>query len=289
MVVLEIIGTKWGRASYVKCPKRNLSMLSFSYDLHSLQQTRKLPAAGQMKMLKGRNYFSHIQWLVILWVHNHRKEFDYHYLLLTNTDWFLVLPLFLLIQQASPGSQLLIGKTNSTKMKGRKQAKSINKPQNLPRSSVHQSVASSSAPPTQFGLMGYPKIQTQSPPDVLKIPNQAMNRTATNISYNNHTPYHMFPTQPANPFLPMMYWSAPSAFPPAPYASSYGYQAFPSTANYISIHPQAYYSHSSCSPMIPKMAERNWKNDATLVGADSDSDSSSSSSTEPKEALPSCK
>ncbi|XP_021597012.1 uncharacterized protein LOC110603562 isoform X2 [Manihot esculenta] len=190
---------------------------------------------------------------------------------------------------ASPGSQLLIGKTNSTKMKGRKQAKSINKPQNLPRSSVHQSVASSSAPPTQFGLMGYPKIQTQSPPDVLKIPNQAMNRTATNISYNNQTPYHMFPTQPANPFLPMMYWSAPSAFPPAPYASSYGYQAFPSTANYISIHPQAYYSHPSCIPMIPKMAERNWKNDATLVRADSDSDSSSSSSTEPKEALPSCK
>ncbi|KAF2304681.1 hypothetical protein GH714_037463 [Hevea brasiliensis] len=201
--------------------------------------------------------------------------------------------------QASPGSHKSTGKSISTKLKGKKQAKSISKPLNLPRSSVHQSVPSSSAPPTQFGLMGYTKIQTQAiasfqsipsqtPPDILNVSNQVMNSSGTNISYNNQTPYHMFPPQPANAFLPMVYWSAPNAFPPTPYASTYGYQAFPSTTNYMSLHPQPYYSNPSCSPSIPKMAERNWKNDAALVEADSDSDSNSSS-TEPKQALAGCK
>ncbi|KAF2304939.1 hypothetical protein GH714_000615 [Hevea brasiliensis] len=82
--------------------------------------------------------------------------------------------------------------------------------------------------------------------------------------------------------------SISNAFPPTPYVSTYGYQAFPSTANYISMQPQPHYSHPSCSPLILKTAERNWNNDVTLVEADSNSDSSSGS-TESTEALAGCK
>ncbi|XP_050213201.1 uncharacterized protein LOC126664722 isoform X2 [Mercurialis annua] len=163
---------------------------------------------------------------------------------------------------AGPGSEKLAGKTVSTKSKARKQAKSISKATNLPESAVHQSIPS---PPTRFGLMGYTSIQTQPMVPFQSIPSQ--------------TPYHMFAPQPANSFMPMVYWSAPNAFP---YASTYGYQAFPSAANYLSIQPHPYYSHPSCSSLIPKMAERNLKNDAVLADSDCVSDSSSSSSTDPK-------
>jgi hypothetical protein len=75
----------------------------------------------------------------------------------------------------------------------------------------------------------------------------------------------------------MIYWSAPSAFPSSPYANTYGYRPFPSTANYISIHHQPYYSHPSMCSLIPKVPEKNEKNEVTLKESDIDSDSSSSS------------
>ncbi|EEF43870.1 uncharacterized protein LOC8284200 [Ricinus communis] len=198
--------------------------------------------------------------------------------------------------QASPG---LTGKTVSARSKGKKQANFISKPNNLPRSSVHQSLPSSPSPPAQFGLMGYTSIQTQAtasfqsippqtPQNILQVPNRVINSSTTNVSYNNPTPYHMFPPQPANAFMPMVYWSAPNAFPPNPYASTYGYQAFSPSANYTSTYPHLYYIHPPCSSLIPKMTERNWQNDAVSEEADSDSDGSSSR-TEPKEALPSYK
>ncbi|CAK7351201.1 unnamed protein product [Dovyalis caffra] len=191
---------------------------------------------------------------------------------------------------ASPGSEKLTGKTTSTKPKGKKQSNSTSKPHNLPRSSIPESAPSTSAPFTPFGLMGYSSMQThamaafhpipsQTPSPV---PSQAIN--SPNVSYHDQTAYHMFPPQPANSFMPMIYWSAPTAFPPSPYANAYGYRPFPSTANYISIHHQPYYSHPSFSSLIPKVAEKNEKNDVTLKESDIDSDNISSS-TETKAAL----
>ncbi|XP_012092373.2 uncharacterized protein LOC105650098 [Jatropha curcas] len=196
---------------------------------------------------------------------------------------------------AKPDSQKLTGKTVSAKLKGKKQTNSTSKTHNFPRSSIHQSTPSSSATATQLGLMGYTSVQTQaaiasfqSIPSQIPADKQAINSSGANVPYSNQTPYHFFPPQPANTFMPMVYWSTPNAFPPSPYASTYGYQAFPSTANYISVHPQPFYTHPSCGSLIPKIAEKNRKNDVTMVEAESDSDSSSSN-TDPKEASASCK
>lgn len=124
-------------------------------------------------------------------------------------------------------------------------------------------------------MAAFQAIPYQTPPDTPAVPSQVID--SPNVSYHNQTPYHMFPPQPANSFMPMIYWSAPSAFPSSPYANTYGYRPFPSTANYISIHHQPYYSHPSlCSP-IPKVPEKNEKNEVILKESDIDSDSSSSS------------
>ncbi|XP_011037647.1 PREDICTED: uncharacterized protein LOC105134798 isoform X1 [Populus euphratica] len=190
---------------------------------------------------------------------------------------------------ASPGSKKLTGKTNSTKSKGKKQSNSSSKPHNLPRSSIPESVPSTSAPPAPFGHLGYSSMQThamaafqaipyQTPPDTPAVPSQVIN--SPNVSYHNQTPYHMFPPQPASSFMPMIYWSAPSAFPSSPYANTYGYRPFPSTANYISIHQQPYYCHPSLCSLIPKEPEKNEKNEVILKESDS-----SSSSTETKVPL----
>ncbi|KAJ6925506.1 hypothetical protein NC651_010022 [Populus alba x Populus x berolinensis] len=187
---------------------------------------------------------------------------------------------------ASPGSKKSTGKTTSTKSKGKKQSNSSSKPHNLPRSSIPESVPSTSAPPATFGNMGYSSMQThataafqsipyQTPPDAPAVTSQVIN--SPNFSYHNQTPYHMFPPQPANSFMPMIYWSAPSAFPSSPYGNTYGYRPFPSTANYISIHHQPYYSHPSLCSLIPKVPEKNEKNEVILKESDIDSDSSSSS------------
>ncbi|KAA8515505.1 hypothetical protein F0562_018883 [Nyssa sinensis] len=191
--------------------------------------------------------------------------------------------------QVSPNSLQLTGKTISTKSKGKKHANSISKPHNLKRASILQSPPSSAAPSTQFGLLGNTSIQThattafQSPSDSQPISDPVITSSGLKVSYSNQTSYSMFPPHPANAFVPMMYWPPHNAFPPCPYPSSYGYQSFPSTGNFISIHPQSYYSHPSSNPLIPKMVKGTGKNDATSEEADSDSNSSSSS-TEPKEA-----
>lgn len=206
----------------------------------------------------------------------------------------------LIFQEVSPGSEKLIGKTSS-KSKAKTKANSRSKPYSLPRSSMQEFATSNSAPSIQFGLRGHTSIQTpsmtafqsmpcQTPPDAPAIPNQVINSSGNinTVSYHNQTPYHMFPPQPANGFMPMIYWSAPNVFPP--YNSTYGYHSFPSAANHIPIHHQPYFSHPSSCPLIPKKAENNKKNDLTLEEAQTGSDSdSSSTSTEPKVSLTSCK
>ncbi|KAF9683390.1 hypothetical protein SADUNF_Sadunf04G0008600 [Salix dunnii] len=191
---------------------------------------------------------------------------------------------------ASLGSKKLTGKTASTKSKGKKQSNSSCKPPNLQRSSIPESAPSTSAPPNPFGHTGYSLMQAhamaafqsipyQTPPETPSVPSQVINSPC--VSYHNQTPYHMFPQHAANSFMPMIYWSAPNAFPSSPYASTYGYRPFPSTANYFSIHHQPYHSHPSLCSLIPKVPE---KNEVTLKESDTHSDSSSSS-TETKDAL----
>ncbi|KAG7962887.1 hypothetical protein I3843_09G089600 [Carya illinoinensis] len=189
---------------------------------------------------------------------------------------------------ASPGSQQLTGKTISTKSR-RKQTISNSKPNNLKRSSVQQTKPSSSAAPTQFGLMGYTSIHTQAMAALQAIPSQTsvdapqisnpmIPSTATNVSYRNQTPYHVFPHQPANSFLPMIYWPHPNSFLPGPYSSTYGFHSFPSTTNYISIHQQPYYSNPSSTPFVPKTVGGTQEiNNVALDEAATDSNSSSSS------------
>lgn len=206
--------------------------------------------------------------------------------------------MFLHSQQVSPDSQQSTGKVIPAKSKGKKQTNSTSKPHSLQKPSILQPAPSTSAPVTQFGLMGYTSIHTQAiasfqsmtshaPADALQISNPVVSSSGPDVSFHNQTPYPMFPPQPANAFMPMMYWPPPNTFPPCPYPTSYGYQSFPSTGNYMSVHPQPYYSQPSCNPFIPKMVEDTRKNDVASEEADSDSDSSSS--TEPKQTLASCK
>lgn len=204
----------------------------------------------------------------------------------------------LICDAASPSSQQLTEKPASTRCKGRKQTGS-KKPHGLPRSSFQQSIPLSSVPPAQVGITGYTSIQThamaacqstayQTPEDGLQLTNSKY--PGTNVSYHNQTPSHMFPPYPANAFMPMIYWPPPSTYPPGLYpTTTYGYQSFPSSSNYMSINPQPHYNYSyhASSPTILKTVEGSGKNNLILEEADSDSDSSSSS-TEPKQVLPSC-
>ncbi|KAK2644484.1 hypothetical protein Ddye_019679 [Dipteronia dyeriana] len=204
--------------------------------------------------------------------------------------------------QASPSFQQLTEKTASTKSRVRKQANLTTRPHKLPRSLIQQSTPSRSVLPSQFGQMGYASIQThamaaafQSMPsqthaETHLVSNQVItNSGSNNFSYHNQSPYHIFPPQPANTYMPMIYWPPPNAFPPGPFPTAYGYRSFPSTANYISIHPQPYSYHPSCSPFVPKSVEGSGKNNVASEEAESDSDCTSSSSDQPNEALASCK
>ncbi|XP_062088476.1 uncharacterized protein LOC133795038 [Humulus lupulus] len=210
----------------------------------------------------------------------------------------LFLPHQIVSDSASPGSQQLTGKTCSTKPKVKKQANSssISKPNNHNTQrylALQKPGHLSSGPPSQFGLMGYTSIHTQAmaafhhqsippqPQTPLEISNSVIANSSTNVPFPNQTPYHhhhTLPPQPTNPFVPaLMYWPPPNTYPPAtPYTPTYGYQSFPSAGNYISIHPQPYYT-----PLIPKIVEGDRKNDTGLNDDANDSDSSSSS-TEPK-------
>lgn len=182
----------------------------------------------------------------------------------------------LLFQQASPGSQQFCGKSSSTKTKGKKQTHSNSKPNNIQKTSFPQSTFSSSAP--QFGLMNQTSIRPLAAPP---ISNSVITNAGTNISYQNQTPYHIFPPQPSNTFVPMVFWPPPNTFSPGvPYQSTYGYRSYPSAGNYF-IHPQPYYTHPSCSPLIPKAVEGAGKNGMVSEEA-ADSDYCSSSSIEPK-------
>ncbi|KAF5729051.1 hypothetical protein HS088_TW21G01208 [Tripterygium wilfordii] len=199
---------------------------------------------------------------------------------------------------STANSQLLTGKMILTKLKGKKQTNHVNKPANSQKSSALQYEPSNTAPPAQFGLMGYNPIHAQpvasflpmpslSPAEISAIPKPVITGSVSTVPHSNQTPYHMFPPQPPSVFMPMIYWPPPSAFPPSSYLSTYGYQSFPSIGSYMSTHPQPYYN-PSCSPFIPKMVEDHKKTDIAPEEASTDS-ASSSSSTEPQEALPSCK
>ncbi|KAM5588700.1 hypothetical protein ABKV19_006926 [Rosa sericea] len=186
-------------------------------------------------------------------------------------ELFLAYPITDDDTQASPGSRQFCGKTSSTKTKGKKQAHSKQK------TSFPNSTFSSSSP--QFGLMNQASIPPLAAPP---ISNTVITNAGTNIPYHNPNPYHLFPPQPSNTFMPMVYWPPPNTFSPGlPYQSTYGYRSYPSAGNYF-IHPQPYYSHPSCGPLIPKTIEVAKKNGmASEEAADSDYDCSSSS-IEPK-------
>ncbi|KAK9936039.1 hypothetical protein M0R45_012904 [Rubus argutus] len=191
-------------------------------------------------------------------------------------ELFLAHPLTCDDSQASPGSQQFCGKSSSTKTKGKKQTHSNSKPNNIQKTSFPQSTFSSSAP--QFGLMNQTSIRPLAAPP---ISNSVITNAGTNISYQNQTPYHIFPPQPSNTFVPMVFWPPPNTFSPGvPYQSTYGYRSYPSAGNYF-IHPQPYYTHPSCSPLIPKAVEGAGKNGMVSEEA-ADSDYCSSSSIEPK-------
>ncbi|KAK8664877.1 hypothetical protein V6N13_084650 [Hibiscus sabdariffa] len=196
---------------------------------------------------------------------------------------------------ASPSSEPLTSKTTSTKPKGRRQTNSNSKSHNLPKASYQQSVPSSSTHPTQFGLMGYTSIQThamaafqntpsQAPADTSRASNTTTKSPGNNISYHNQAPYHLFPPQPANSFMPpMVFWPPPNVFPSGAYPTAYGYRSFPTNANYVSIHPRPYYNHHSSSCFTPKIIEGIQKNASASSERHSDSDSSSSSTEKPKD------
>nr|DAD20488.1 TPA_asm: hypothetical protein HUJ06_021951 [Nelumbo nucifera] len=191
-----------------------------------------------------------------------------------------------LYDTASPNSQHVAGKAISSKSSGKRQTASTSKPPNLTRSSILQSIPSSSLPPMQFGLIGYTSVHgpamtafqsvpshtlTETPP----ISNPAIGTSNTNMSYHTNqtpTPYPMFPPHPSNTFMPITYWPQTNAFPSCPYPASYGYRSFHPTS-YISLHPQPYYP--SGSPFIPNVVEGTQKKDAATQEADSNSDSSS--------------
>ncbi|KAL4289924.1 hypothetical protein GQ457_14G010950 [Hibiscus cannabinus] len=202
--------------------------------------------------------------------------------------------------QASPSSQPLTSKTTSTKTRGRRQTNSNSKSHNLPKASHQQSAPSSSTHSAQFGLMGYTSIQThataafqstksQAAANTPRVSNTATRSLGNNISYHNHTPYHLFPPQAANSFMPMVFWPPPNVFPPSPYPAAYGYRPFPANANYLSIHPRPYYNHPSSSCFTPNTIEGSTKNVSASSEHDSDSDSSSSGTEEPKDTLASCR
>ncbi|PON43909.1 hypothetical protein PanWU01x14_270360 [Parasponia andersonii] len=209
----------------------------------------------------------------------------------------LFLPHPLTSDTASPSSQQLTGRTCSTKPKVKKQtnSNSITTPHNhitQRPSGLQISPHLNSGRPAQFGLMGYTSIHTQamaafhhqsnpSPPQTpLEISSSLIANSSANVSFPYQTPFHhhMLSPQPANPFVAaVMYWPPPNTYPTAaPYATTYGYQSLPSAGNYISIRPQPYYT-----PLVPKIAEGNQKNETALNEEGSDSDSSSSS-TQPK-------
>lgn len=125
--------------------------------------------------------------------------------------------MFLHTQQVSPDSQQSTGKVIPAKSKGKKQTNSTSKPHSLQKPSILQPAPSTSAPVTQFGLMGYTSIHTQAiasfqsmtshaPADALQISNPVVSSSGPDVSFHNQTPYPMFPPQPANAFMPMMYW-----------------------------------------------------------------------------------
>ncbi|WCJ20162.1 hypothetical protein M5689_002415 [Euphorbia peplus] len=179
-----------------------------------------------------------------------------------------------------PSYRKLIEKTisSSTKSQGKKQSKPDHKYTRFP---IHQNVASTSASsPTRFGLVGSGSVHQ----------NQAMTSQGRSSSASFY-PFHM----PANVFMPMMYWSPQNAFPPP---NPYGFQAFPSNPNCISVHPQPYYTHASLIPtlseknasLIPTLSEKNWKKNDVEEEGETDSDTNTSSTTQPNKVLAnSCK
>ncbi|KAF8409563.1 hypothetical protein HHK36_005641 [Tetracentron sinense] len=188
---------------------------------------------------------------------------------------------------ASPRSLQLARKAGSKKSSGKTQTTSISKLQNFSTPSTVQPVPLSSVSPTQFGLMGYTPIHTNTMGAFQSMPshtptdppssNPAITSPSPTVSYHRPPPYPIFPPYPANTFMPMPYWHHTNAFPSCPYPSSYGYRSLPPSASYISLHPQPYYGNPSCIPFMLQKVEDTGKKTEALEEADSDSGSSSSS------------
>ncbi|KAF7840627.1 uncharacterized protein G2W53_002925 [Senna tora] len=171
----------------------------------------------------------------------------------------------------------LTKKSLPAKSRGRKHTNSIiNKSHNL-----QKDPPSANSAPSQFGLTGY-----HSSAHTVAMPSQKISQNTCSSSSsqmpNNHTSayHHMLPQpHPASAYVPIMYW------PPLPNAViPYGYQTFPSTANYISFQTHPYYNHLlTCSSSVPKLLEGSGKNGVASDQSDSDSDSSNSDGTQKKQ------
>ncbi|XP_029129230.1 uncharacterized protein LOC114916520 isoform X2 [Cajanus cajan] len=174
----------------------------------------------------------------------------------------------------------LTKKTVAAKSKGRKHTNAIIKSHNSQKTPSQQAKPTSSAA-TQFGLTGYSSAYTYAMAAFHSMPSQISSQDTSHMpnlalatsSTNNHS---MLPPQPANTFVPVMYWPPPNAFFPGPYPSTYGYHSFPSAGNYMSFQTQPHYNH-------PNMLEGSGKNDLASDESDSDSDSSNSGCSESKE------
>ncbi|KAK9089699.1 hypothetical protein Scep_028781 [Stephania cephalantha] len=197
-----------------------------------------------------------------------------------------------LIDNASPNSKPLTG--SAKKLIGKRQAGSAAKTRNPPISSGSPSVPSTARPPSQpsqFGLTGYPSLQSNaligfhsSPPPsaadtaVSNVPNSiSIPSLPYHIGHNTTLLHHA-----ANAIVPMAYWPHPNAFPPFPCTVSYGYRSFPHSGNCVSFRPpQPYnYGYSSFTPRpVADVAKKD------LEDADSESHDGSSSSAAPKERV----
>jgi len=165
---------------------------------------------------------------------------------------------------------------------------------------TQETPTTSSAPPMQFGLVGYTSAQNPPQAGFQTMPCQALidfttlsrplsNSTVINsqpnASYNHHSSYPVFPPQPASPMMPLIYWPSPHNAYPCLYPSSHSYQPLSALngGQYMSFRPQPYYSQGfrPCpSVSIPRPVD-SMKRDNVHLDEAAISDSESSSSTRP--------
>ncbi|KAK6917297.1 hypothetical protein RJ641_018048 [Dillenia turbinata] len=174
-------------------------------------------------------------------------------------------------------SEKFAGKPSSTKSRGKRQRSATSKANN-----VLQYATSTSLPTSQFGLTGYTSPWSHETAISNEVP-ETSTPTPT-VPYHYQTPYHVFPLQTPNAFMPMMYWPPPQGYPPCPTPPSYSYWSFPFSRSHMPILSQPYFSLPPCDPFVPKVSGGFEKNEPASEDEDSDSGSSSTHS-EPDKAM----